>query len=55
MKEQPPYDKDGCGDSVKVLLDGGYATLICSLPEHDDNEHYDGVFFRGWSYRDEPV
>lgn len=55
LADQPPYDKDGCGDEVKVFLDTGYVTLICSLPVHEDNNHYDGVFFRGWSYHDDPA
>jgi len=40
---------------VKVLLDTDYVTLICTLPPHDDNEHYDGIFFRGWSYYGQPA
>ena len=44
-----------CGDAVKVLLDTDYVTLICTLPPHDDNEHYDGIFFRGWSYYGQPA
>ena len=42
-------DSETCGDAVKVFLDCGYATLICTLPVHDDNKHYDEVFYRGWS------
>lgn len=39
--------------TANYLSDGGWITLVCTLPAHRDTSHYDEAFNLSWSTHSE--